>query len=135
MAVIPIPEIEAELLARGVLIKQFLRDPQKPQQGPSSPLLLVDGLPQSRTTTRGLGRWVGEYLSPDAVAMVAGLPKHLQWEAVRDEVLTNEQLIDLAHRLGIGYKPPELGPDVLLDEELFKDWWIDQAKQVFKKAA
>ena len=131
MDVIPIPEIEAELLARGVLVKQWLRDLSVPQQGPSPPFLLVDGLPQFRTLTQELGRWVGVYLSPEHVKEIASIPRHLQWEAVRDEFLSNEQLLDLARRLGVASDLPEprLKPSHLATEESLKAWWILQAKQ------
>lgn len=131
MDVMPIDEIEAELLARGVLFKKWLRDLSAPQQGPSPSFLLVDGLPQCRTFTKGLGQWVGRYLSPDDVKAIASIPKHLQWEAVRDEYLANDHLFDLARRLGVASDVPEprLKPSDLATEESLKAWWISQAKQ------
>jgi hypothetical protein len=135
MGLIPIPEIEAELLVRGVLVRQFLRDPSKPQEGPSLPLGLVDNLPRSRTTTKGLGRWVAKYLTPDAIKSISELPKHLQWEAVRDEFLTNEDLLDLAQRLGIGTPTAELTHKQASDPELYRAWWIAEAKAALRIAS
>lgn len=133
MGIIPIPEIEAELLVRGVLVKQWLRDPEKPQQGPSPPFLLVGGLPQSRTLTNGLGRWVAKYLTPDAIKAISKLPKHLQWEAVRDMYLSNEEMLDLAQRLGVGQPVPAMPYEAAVTPDKFKDWWTEQVKSELKE--
>jgi hypothetical protein len=98
---IPIAEIEGALLAHGALIRQYLRDPQKPREDGSLSLLLVDGLPRVRTVTQGLGQWVGRYLSPEQVAMIAAMPDHERWRTLHEEILTDEQLLDLAERLQV----------------------------------
>ena len=137
MTQIPIPEIEAALILRGALIRQFLRDPQKPLEGGSFDLLVACGLPKVRTLTKGLGRYVGRYLSPEQVGLVAAVPAHEQWRTLHEEVLTDEQLLDLAQRLGVGDSPPD---NALSLEEphsvaTLKRWWISTAKQKFKEAA
>lgn len=137
MTRIPIPEIEAALILKGALKRQFLRDPQKLQEGGSFALLLVDGLPQVRTIPQGLGRYVGRYISPEQVAMVAAVPAHEQWRALHEEVLTDEQLLDLAERLGVCNQPPS--NRLRLEEphsvETLKRWWISTAKQKLQEAA
>lgn len=134
---IPIPEIEAALILKGALGRQFLRDPQKPLESGSFSLLVVDGLPKVRTLTKGLGRYVGRYLSPEQVAMVAAVPAHEQWRALHEEVLTDAQLLDLAERLGVFDAPPKQA--LSLDEphsvETLKRWWTAIAKQKLKEAA
>ena len=137
MTQIPIPEIEAALILKGALTRQFLRDPQKPLEGGSFDLLVVCGLPKVRTLTQGLGRYVGRYLSPEQVELIANLPECERWRSLHEEVLTDEQLLDLAQRLGVGERPPD--PPLSLEEphsvETLKRWWISTAKQKFKEAA
>lgn len=137
MAVIPLEEIEAALLLKGALIRQYLRDPDKPREDGSFDLRLVDGLPRVRTLTKGLGRYVGRYLSPEQIATVAAMPAHEQWRCLHEEILADEQLTDLAWRLGVYEAPPS--QPLSLDEphsvSTLKRWWINQAKRILKEAA
>jgi hypothetical protein len=135
MAIIPIPEIEAALLARGLLVKHFLREASGAQQGPSLPLKLVDGLPRSRTLTNGLGPWVAKYLNRKTIDVVAAIPPHLRWEALRDEFLSDEDLLDLAERLEIAYVGPKLRHSDFATAETFKDWHLKLIREKLSEAA
>lgn len=131
MAVIPLEEIEAALILKGALIRQYLRDPDKPREDGSFCLRLVDGLPRVRTLPKGLGRYVGRYLSQSQVATVAATPASEQWRCLHEEILTDENLIDLAWRLGVYESPPtsRLELEEAHSAETLKRWWISQAKQ------